>query len=64
MATPGPAFHELARGVLLPVALVNLAVIAVRLNRTLHYDPARQRFTDDEAANRLIDQPMRAPWTL
>jgi predicted dehydrogenase len=44
--------------------LVNLAVAAVRLNRTLHYDPVRQRFTDDEAANRLIDQPMRAPWTL
>ncbi len=44
--------------------LVNLAVVAVRLNRTLRYDPDRQRFTDDEAANRLIDQPMRAPWTL
>ena len=42
--------------------LVNLGVIAVRLNRTLHYDPVRQRFIDDEAANRLIDQPMRAPW--
>lgn len=44
--------------------LVNLGVIALRLNRTLHYDPDRQCFRDDEAANRLIDQPMRAPWTL
>jgi hypothetical protein len=44
--------------------LVNLGVIAARLGRTLHYDPAAQRFRDDEAANRLIDQPMRAPWTL
>jgi hypothetical protein len=44
--------------------LVNLGVIAVRLNRTLHYDPVRQCFRDDEAANRLIDQPMRAPWVL
>ncbi|MEW5981471.1 MAG: Gfo/Idh/MocA family oxidoreductase [Acidobacteriota bacterium] len=44
--------------------LVNLGVIAVRLGRTLHYDPERQRFRDDEAANLLIDQPMRAPWVL
>jgi hypothetical protein len=42
--------------------LVNLGVIAVRLGRTLHFDPEAQRFKDDEAANRLIDQPMRAPW--
>jgi len=44
--------------------LVNLGVIALRLGRTLHYDPAAQRFRDDEAANRLIYQPMRAPWVL
>jgi len=42
--------------------LVNLGVLAVRLGRTLHFNPETQRFTDDEAANRLIDQPMRAPW--
>lgn len=44
--------------------IVNLGVIALRLGRTLHYDPVAQRFHDDEAANRLIHQPMRAPWTL
>ena len=44
--------------------LVNLGVIAARLGRTLHFDPDLQRFRDDEAANRLIDQPMRAPWVL
>ena len=44
--------------------LVNLGVIAVRLGRTLHFDPVTQRFLDDEAANRLIDQPMRAPWVI
>jgi hypothetical protein len=43
--------------------LVNLGVIAVRLGRTLHFDPIAQRFRDDEAANRLIHQPTRAPWT-
>ena len=44
--------------------LVNLGILAVRLGRTLHFDPDAQRFRDDEAANRLIDQPMRAPWTI
>jgi hypothetical protein len=44
--------------------LVNLGVIVVRLGRTLHFDPVASRFRDDEAANRLIDQPMRAPWVI
>jgi hypothetical protein len=44
--------------------LVNLAKIAVRLNRPLRFDPDRQAFLDDEEANRLIHEPMRAPWTL
>lgn len=42
--------------------LVNLGKIAVRLGRALEFDPKTQRFINDEAANRLIDQPMRAPW--
>jgi len=44
--------------------LVNLAKIAVRLGRALRFDPAAQRFIGDEEANRLIDEPMRAPWHL
>jgi hypothetical protein len=44
--------------------LVNLAKIAVRLGRALHFDPVAQRFINDEEANRLIDEPMRAPWHL
>jgi len=44
--------------------LVNLGKIAVRLGRTLHFDPVNQKFINDEAANRLIDQPMRMPWHL
>ena len=35
---------------------------ALRLNRTLHFDPDKQLFIGDDAANRLIDQPMRGPW--
>lgn len=44
--------------------LVNLGKIAVRLGRDLTFDPETQRFVDDEAANRLINQPMRAPWKI
>ena len=43
--------------------LVNLGLAALRLNRTLHFDSAKQEFINDEAANRLINQPMRGPWT-
>ncbi|MEF8794970.1 MAG: Gfo/Idh/MocA family oxidoreductase [Salinivenus sp.] len=42
--------------------LVNLGKIALQLGRPLEFDPDAQRFVGDAAANRLIDQPMRAPW--
>jgi myo-inositol 2-dehydrogenase / D-chiro-inositol 1-dehydrogenase len=42
--------------------MVNLGIIAVRLGRDLRYDPEREAFIDDDAANRLIHQPMRSPW--
>ncbi|MDD4872070.1 MAG: Gfo/Idh/MocA family oxidoreductase [Kiritimatiellae bacterium] len=42
--------------------LVNIASSAVRLGRSLRFDPVAQQFIDDEEANRLVDQPMRAPW--
>ncbi|MHC4124695.1 MAG: Gfo/Idh/MocA family oxidoreductase [Planctomycetota bacterium] len=44
--------------------LVNLGVIAVRLGRKLYFDSDKQRFIGDEQANRLAEQPMRAPWHL
>jgi predicted dehydrogenase len=44
--------------------LVNLGIIAVRLGRTLNFDPDKLEFIDDEGANRLINQPMHAPWTI
>ena len=44
--------------------IVNLGIIAVRLGRTLNFDPDKLEFIDDEGANRLINQPMRAPWTI
>jgi myo-inositol 2-dehydrogenase/D-chiro-inositol 1-dehydrogenase len=44
--------------------LVNLGKIAVRLGRKLRFDPEAQVFVDDDEANRLASQPMRAPWHL
>ncbi len=43
--------------------IVNLGTTALRLGRSLEYDPVNQKFINDEAANRLLNQPMRAPWT-
>ncbi|MBT78414.1 MAG: oxidoreductase [Chromatiales bacterium] len=44
--------------------VVNLGTIALRLRRRLRFDPDKQQFIDDDEANRLINQPMRAPWRL
>lgn len=44
--------------------LVNMAVCALRLNRTLEFDPVTQTFINDPAANLLIDQPMRGNWKI
>ena len=44
--------------------LVNMGAVAVRLNRTLHFDSDTLEFINDPAANRLLDQPMRGPWKI
>lgn len=44
--------------------LVNMAKVAVQLGRPLKFDPEAQVFIDDEAANRLSNQPMRSPWMM
>jgi len=44
--------------------IVNLAKIAVRLGRPLRFDPVAERFIGDEEADRLMSEPMRAPWHL
>jgi predicted dehydrogenase len=44
--------------------LVHLANAAIRTGRTLRFDPVGQRFVGDDEANRLVNQPMRAPWHL
>jgi len=41
-----------------------LGDIAMRTGRKLKWDPATERFTNDEHANRMIARPMRGPWRL
>ena len=45
-------------------ALINLGKIALRMRRPLHFDPVKLEFIGDDQANRLIDQPMRAKWSV
>lgn len=42
--------------------LVNLAKAALRTGRRLRFDPVKQHFINDDEANRLVNEPMRAPW--
>lgn len=44
--------------------IINICKIALRLRRPLRFNSPSQRFVDDDQANRLIHQPMRAPWYL
>ena len=46
------------------VATCHLANIAFWLRRPLRFDPAKEKFIGDEEANRWLDRPKRAPWTL
>ena len=42
----------------------SLANIAIRVGRKIQYDPVKEEIVGDEEANRLVYQPMRAPWHL
>jgi len=38
--------------------------IAIRLGRKLRWDPDKERFVNDQEANRYLSRPMRSPWHL
>ena len=38
--------------------------IAMKTNRRLFWDPIKERFKNDDAANAMLSRPMRAPYTL
>jgi predicted dehydrogenase len=44
--------------------IVNMGITALRLGRNLEFDPDKLEFINDEEANRMMDQPMRAPWKI
>ena len=41
-----------------------LAETATRVGKKLQWDPAGEKFTGSEQANRLLTRPMRSPWAL
>ena len=45
-------------------AILHLANIAIRVGRKIRYDPVKEQIIGDDEANRLVNQPMRAPWHL
>jgi myo-inositol 2-dehydrogenase/D-chiro-inositol 1-dehydrogenase len=44
--------------------IYHLANVAFRTGRPLRFDPKTEQIIDDEFANRLINPPMRAPWSI
>lgn len=45
-------------------SLCHIGNIALKLNRTLRWDPEREVFPDDTQANELLRRPMRGPWEM
>jgi predicted dehydrogenase len=41
-----------------------LVHIAMKLGRTLTWDPVAEKFVNDESANALLDYPHRSPWII
>jgi hypothetical protein len=44
--------------------ILHLANISIRVGRKICFDPVKEQIVGDEEANRLVNQPMRAPWHL
>lgn len=42
----------------------HLANLSIELRRPLHWDPVKETFVGDEAADKLMDRPRRDPWQL
>jgi len=45
-------------------SLGHLVIIALRLRRSLKWDPVQEQFSGDAEANRLCSRAMRAPWRI
>ena len=45
-------------------SICHLGNIAMTLKRKLRWDPDKERFIDDDQANRMLSRSMRSPWHL
>jgi predicted dehydrogenase len=45
-------------------SILHLANVAIRVGRKIRFDPVKHEIIGDDEANRLVWQPMRAPWHL
>ena len=45
-------------------SVCHLGNIAMKLQRKLRWDPDREQFIGDEQANRMLSNPLRAPWSI
>ena len=48
----------------LTAAMCHLGNIAMKVGRTLRWDPAKEEVIGDREANQLLSKPYRPPWTL
>ncbi len=46
------------------IMIGHLGLIAMKLGKKVHWNPATERFVNDPEADRLLDRPMRGPWHL
>jgi predicted dehydrogenase len=46
------------------MTLCHLTNLALRLGRTLHWDPAKEEFIDDPEANTMRSRAIRSPWRI
>lgn len=44
--------------------VANIGNIAMELKRKIQWDPKTEKFVNDVQANRMLQRPMRAPWSL
>lgn len=46
------------------ITIAHIGNIAMLLGRKLTWDPGKERFANDDEANKMLRRPMREPWTL
>ena len=46
------------------ITIAHLGNISLRTGRKIRWDPKTEQIIGDDAANKMLSRPMRAPWTL